>query len=154
MWACGVILILFLPLSVFLSLFSVSLSLSLFLLMLRNSRQETGKQGSCDGMLSLHFGLSCKHCYRLVLCCNSPPTGWKLLQQMVKSPVLSLFCSIKKEKKNQLPCFAQGCARGRVSEVVLLHTTPKQGCRPCNQAVLCRPHSLNQSIFSILWVLC
>ena len=30
MWACGVILILFLPLSVFLSLFSMCLSLSLF----------------------------------------------------------------------------------------------------------------------------
>ena len=48
MWACGG--------------HSYSLSLSLFfflLLMLRNSRQETGKQGSDDRILSLRFDLSC-----------------------------------------------------------------------------------------------
>ena len=48
MWACGG------------NSYSLSLSLFFFLLlMLRNSRQETGKQGSDDRILSLRFDLSC-----------------------------------------------------------------------------------------------
>ena len=64
------------------------------------------------------------------------------------------FAPLKKKKKKKPTSLLCPGLCPRVSEVVLLHTTPKQGCRPCNQAVLCRPHSLNQSIFSILWVLC
>ena len=60
MWACGV------------NSYSLSFSLSFFLLMLRNSSQETGKQGSDDRILSLHFDL----CYNTAI-------GWSYASSLL-----------------------------------------------------------------------